>query len=108
MTTPAQRAGLTEGQTYTVTSDRSDWRGNWVFDKDDNTTFPYFRLMENSEVRACIYVNGEHNTVFKPFGEGSDDFNIDVKFKKDGVVNIAITKKLTSDQVAAILKIVGL
>lgn len=109
MTTPAQRIGLVVGKDYKVTSNRSDFTGTWTFETDDDTHFPFFHRANDPTDRICIYVDGRSNTVFTPVEQdGEEDFNIDVKFKKGGVVDISISKKLTADQVAAVLKIVGI
>lgn len=108
MTTYAQRAGLTVGRQYIVNSDRPSWKGTWTFQNDDGTPLPYFNRPDDVDSTVCIYVTGEEHTTFTPVEQdGEEDFNIDVKFKKGGVVDISISKKLTADQVSAILKIAG-
>ncbi len=109
MTTPAQEIGLIVGKDYNVTSDREMFVGTWTFERDDGTHLPFFHRQGKLDDRTCLYVDGTAETKFTPVEQDGEEenFNIDVKFKKGGVVDISISKKLTADQVAAVLKIVG-
>lgn len=112
--TPAQRAGIVMGKKYKVHAPAIAHAhgGIYVLSRDDGTTLPYFELAEGytgpQDQRACVYVDGTDGATLTEVTEVAEeptDFHVSLN---PASTTIVIQKRLTMDELQAVLKAAGL
>lgn len=113
MTTPAQRKGLVIGQSYIYNAENEpghELNGQSVtFKEDDGSELPEFYVPKDYDSDGWAYLclkNIQVGTApAEPSVVASTEFSVQVA---GGSTTITVRKSLTADQVAAVLKIVGI